>query len=357
MGSEYAFSMAVLEDGTMQAEWLTEAFARDFDLDPEGASELGVFSVVHPDDHAEADRALSQLRAGKEYLGELRLQTREGESMWTILYARPAMNGGFGRLLRVHGAAVDISDRKEAERRLEQGIDSLAQAMRDRAELQGRVIRSRGQDRPTDLDEEEGEPVDAMATASRRLEMLAGDLSDRRRTEELRETLGLVNQAAEHFRRMMVDLKPEQLDNEGIAAALWAYMEGARLQTGMNYRLENRLLAEPDESVQDLVYRIAQEALDNVRRHARAEHVEVLVATREGGVFVRVWDDGLGFTAQEVLPEHSGLVSMRERAQLAGGWCRVQSLPALGTKVEFWLPVAGTATSEPAIETIANWSA
>src|SRR5438552_3874920 len=141
------------------------------------------------------------------------------------------------------------------------------------------------------------------------------------------------------------------------AGALWAYMEGARLQTGMNYRLENRLLAEPDESVQDLVYRIAQEALDNVRRHARAEHVEVLVATREGGVFVRVWDDGLGFTAQEVLPEHSGLVSMRERAQLAGGWCRVQSLPALGTKVEFWLPVAGTATSEPAIETIANWSA
>ena len=89
-----------------------------------------------------------------------------------------------------------------------------------------------------------------------------------------------------------------------------------------------------------MLYRIVQEALANVRKHARASSVSVLLEERQGGFNVRVEDDGEGFATGEMgpLPGHLGLPGMRERAELAGGWSRVNSSPGAGTVVEAWVP-------------------
>jgi signal transduction histidine kinase len=66
-----------------------------------------------------------------------------------------------------------------------------------------------------------------------------------------------------------------------------------------------------------------------------------LVENRDGGIFFRVWDDGLGFTKHEVDPPRAGqlgFTSMRERVESAGGWLKIDTLPALGTRIEFWVP-------------------
>jgi signal transduction histidine kinase len=87
------------------------------------------------------------------------------------------------------------------------------------------------------------------------------------------------------------------------------------------------------------MYRIVQEALTNVRKHARASNVTVSLHQADAGYTALVTDDGVGF-APEVAeaPGHLGLASMRERAQVAGGWLRIDTAPGRGTTVEVWLP-------------------
>ncbi len=106
--------------------------------------------------------------------------------------------------------------------------------------------------------------------------------------------------------------------------------------------MEDGLVEEPSPELRTVLFRIAQEALANARKHARARTVRVELAEREGGVVLRVRDDGIGFRVGAVGPPvagHLGLPSMRERAQMAGGWCRVDSSPGAGTTVEAWVPL------------------
>jgi signal transduction histidine kinase len=90
-----------------------------------------------------------------------------------------------------------------------------------------------------------------------------------------------------------------------------------------------------------VAYRIVQEALANVRAHARASRVAVRLEEVDGGVLARVSDDGTGFLPGLVERRpagHLGLISMREQATMAGGWWRIASAPGMGTTVELWLP-------------------
>ena len=89
-----------------------------------------------------------------------------------------------------------------------------------------------------------------------------------------------------------------------------------------------------------ILYRLAQEALTNVRKHARASTAAVLLDERDGGYRLRVTDNGVGFKVEDAspVPGHLGLAAMRERAELAGGWLRIESAVDAGTTVECWLP-------------------
>ena len=87
-------------------------------------------------------------------------------------------------------------------------------------------------------------------------------------------------------------------------------------------------------------YRIAKEAMVNARKHAGARHVTVAIGRRDGGVEVRVTDDGKGIQPDDLRaqPGHLGVTSMRDRAEVAGGWLHVESPPEGGTVVRLWLP-------------------
>jgi signal transduction histidine kinase len=118
------------------------------------------------------------------------------------------------------------------------------------------------------------------------------------------------------------------------------YLDEAEQQTPLRYVLEDRLSIEPPEETSLIVYRIVQEALTNVRKHARAQVARVTLEDRDGGVLARVTDDGIGFSVETVTPApgHLGLTAIRERAELGGGWLRITSLSKAGTTVEFWIP-------------------
>jgi two-component system sensor histidine kinase UhpB len=157
--------------------------------------------------------------------------------------------------------------------------------------------------------------------------------------EELRET---ARSGAEDVRRIVRSLRPEALEDLGLASALAALATAFHDQAGapVERRLEAGL---PLSEEQELVfYRVAQEAITNVSRHARASRVEVQLGRAEAGVLLMVRDDGVGVTPPDNGPSH-GIRGMRERAMLIGAQLTIDRPPGGGTEVRLFLP-AGEAT-------------
>ena len=140
----------------------------------------------------------------------------------------------------------------------------------------------------------------------------------------------------------MFNLRPVALDRTGLAAALRAQLEPIQASAGLAFELENQLTTEPPPDTSLILYRIAMEALANVRKHAQARRVTVRLEDADQGWRVQIDDDGSGFIPPEggSEPGHLGLTAMRERAQMARGWWKVESRPGSGTRVSFWLPAA-----------------
>jgi signal transduction histidine kinase len=115
-----------------------------------------------------------------------------------------------------------------------------------------------------------------------------------------------------------------------------------RTMTGIEADIELHLPDDQAYEVKSIIFRQVAEALTNVEKHAAATRVRISVKERDGGIRGEVVDDGRGFVVSERdhLPGHLGLLALRERALLAGGWCEVTSEPGNGTKVEFWVPLA-----------------
>lgn len=149
----------------------------------------------------------------------------------------------------------------------------------------------------------------------------------------------VVEQAIARLRALLFELRPVALDREGLAAALRQYLHTMESE-GIGFSLETQLGVEPPLATRVLLYRLAQEALMNVRKHSGAERVDVRLEERGNGVALRVRDDGEGFEPERQTggSGHLGLVAMRERAELFGGWCRIESAPGSGTTVDVWVP-------------------
>ncbi len=141
-------------------------------------------------------------------------------------------------------------------------------------------------------------------------------------------------------RRLAVELRPTSLDTLGLEAALRACARELRALGGPEVDVFVALpmrLAPMDAT---LLYRVAQEALSNVARHARATHASVVVLGLEGAIDLVVEDDGAGFDPEWLAPEaRTGLTAMRERVAGAGGWWALEAAPGSGCRVHARLPV------------------
>ena len=181
--------------------------------------------------------------------------------------------------------------------------------------------------------------IQVMTAAGMRLQILRRSIDGAKQLDLLDELERTIQLSISRLRHLLFELRPPALDHEGLGPALRMYLEVADEQTSTSYRLEDRLTSQPSQATRVILYRIAQEVLTNVRKHAGADNATVTLAAREGGYYVRVVDDGVGFVNEVTAPRpgHLGLAAIRERAELAGGWLRVKSALGSGTTVEFWI--------------------
>src|SRR5207237_9948417 len=141
------------------------------------------------------------------------------------------------------------------------------------------------------------------------------------------------------MRALIFELRPESLEREGLVSALHKQADAANARHGIAVHVS--VVEEPEISLaaKEALYRIAQEALQNVAKHARAQSVELALEQIGSEVILRIKDDGRGFDADRSYPGHLGLQSMRERMAGVGGALHIQSSPGLGASVEARLPL------------------
>jgi two-component system, NarL family, sensor histidine kinase UhpB len=186
------------------------------------------------------------------------------------------------------------------------------------------------------LHDEAGQTLTAIALE---VERAASDGPPAQR-KQMAAVAGQLHASLDEIRRISRDLRPEALDDLGLVNALIALTSRADRQSGI--RIERRFAAQlpPLSTELELViYRVAQEAVTNVLRHARAAHCRVELEADDGAVELRISDDGVGMPSQRTSVETIGIEGMRERALLANGTLDIETAPGHGTQVTLRVPV------------------
>jgi two-component system sensor histidine kinase DegS len=158
--------------------------------------------------------------------------------------------------------------------------------------------------------------------------------------EEIEELADLAQASIRDIRRLIYDLRPVALDELGLVPALREHLARCEQEHGLVVQFAADEGERLPAAVETALFRIVQEAVNNVLRHAQAEHVHVTLTRDAGHVKLCVTDDGQGFDAQ--LPrsgKHVGLWSMRERVEQLGGQFEVRSVPGQGTTVVTVVPL------------------
>jgi PAS domain S-box-containing protein len=153
--------------------------------------------------------------------------------------------------------------------------------------------------------------------------------------EPLDYVLGLSEAALAEMRALIFELRPESLEQEGLVAALEKHAASLRARYGLVVDFRSGDGDEPDVplATKEALYRVAQEALHNVTKHARASQVQLRLACQDGCLVLEVQDNGAGFDPSGSFPGHLGLQSMRERTERLGGSLHIASDVGQGTRV------------------------
>src|SRR3712207_85096 len=166
------------------------------------------------------------------------------------------------------------------------------------------------------------------------------DAGSEKAHEPLRRALSLTRSNLEEARRSVLDLRAAPLEGRPLSEALKAFVDRWEAETGIGtrYRAVNGSRPLPPR-VEAALYRICQEALANVARHAEAGRVTVQLVATPDRVRLVVEDDGRGFDLSDVPEDRHGLVGMRERTKMLGGTLKVKSIPGAGTSIEATVPL------------------
>ncbi len=288
------------------------------------------FSIFYPPEDIAAGKPTWELQ---QAITDGRLEDegwrlrKDGTPFWanvviTALHDEHGQLRGFGKVTR------DMTERRMTEQAVVEGRRLLSHLV-EAQELERRRIAWDVHD----------DSIQAMVAVGMRLQLLAERVAPEHRPlvhqldEAVRGTVG-------RLRNLIVRLRPTSIEQHGLVHALSGYLDEVVAGWGLETSLRVALDCEPPTETAITIFRICQEALINVYKHAEATGVTVTLATCDNGTLVEVADDGVGIR-QDPLPRgqrHFGLLEMRERAETAAGWFTLAAGPDGGTTVRFWLP-------------------
>ncbi len=221
----------------------------------------------------------------------------------------------------------------------------LAAAAAERRRLLDQTVRGAEEERSRLALELHDGPIQRLTVLDLKLEHMRlkaerGDAESGRQL--LDDVSGGLRDEIQGLRKVMSQLRPPALDERGLEAALTDYVQAAATEWGLRYSVQADLPARLDPTTETVLYRVAQEGVQNVVKHARATTVTLTVAATNGTTSMSIRDDGVGFDGNQDAPkDHLGLIAMRERVEMGGGTLRVRSAPGSGTEIVVQVPTNG----------------
>jgi len=272
----------------------------------------------------------------------LRWKRKDGSRLWAEQINWPVVDES-GELVAIEGISRDITERKTAE-------DALIESRHLLRELTQSVMNAQEEERAR-IAREIHDELAQMLTAlridlsgiARRIPQEMDDLLTRTKVMDAH-----INLTVDVVRRISAELRPSVLDNLGLAAAVEWQVDEFRKRTGADTRLRvSPEGLELDEGRSVAVFRILQEALTNVARHADATRADISLTLSKGRLRLRVRDNGKGMATEKLDPTKAlGIAGMRERARLWGGDVRIESAKNAGTAVVLEMPSSGKMPDE-----------
>jgi PAS domain S-box-containing protein len=275
-------------------------------------------------------RVMEYIRHPTPGLKELKIRTRDGrmiETFWLVTCLPDGTRIWFGQ---------DITERNRVEKELREYSDSVQALSHRLLEVQEEECRHLARE----LHDEFGQVLATITLHLHAARGLAGAAAQPR----LDECAVLLRQAGDQVRNLALELRPATLDTLGLEAALRGLAQQHRKQTGADVQVVGHVSGMPlSPEMMTACFRVVQEALTNVVRHAAARQVWIELRQNESALEVVVRDDGRGFdksTVQEQATRRGrlGLLGMRERVEILGGSLEVDSQPELGTRIRASFP-------------------
>ena len=300
-----------------------------------------VTDLLHPDDRAEFAVNFQRVVSGQESMVDLNRRLRHRDGGYVRVEGRALPLKELGRIVGVLAEVHDTTERQRAE-------DELRESRHRLRALSRRLIGVHEEER-TRLSRELHDQIgQALSTVMMNLERLQrGGPDEEPDAPRLEDSIALVGEAVEQVRTLSFDLRPALLDDLGLAAAVTAYCRRQAERAGVALELD---IEEPEAplapELETVCFRVMQEAVTNVLRHAKAGYLKVTLRDRAGRLELTVCDDGCGFDARPAAPvpvdAHLGIIGMTERAELVGGHVEVESQPGEGTIVRAVFPHHGS---------------
>ena len=302
--------------------------------------ELGSQLYVDPDKRAEFVRLIEKQDVVLGF--ECELLRRDGAKIWASISSRRVC-GPDGKTLYYSGFVEDITERKQAEEASRETERILRQNENDLRSLAGRLIHNQEEERSRLARELHDDLVQRLAVFAIDIGRLEGELMDqpasvREKLREMKEGMVKISGDVHNLSRR---LHPSILDDLGLIKAVESECAGFSKREGIEvvFNHENILRVIPKD-VSLSLYRIIQEGLSNISKHACAEHISVSLKGIDHEVLLSVQDDGLGFDSAEVRGKPGlGLSSIRERVGLIQGELSIESQPGKGTRITVRVPL------------------
>jgi PAS domain S-box-containing protein len=323
-------------DGTV--EFVTPAATRILGYSAAEYAQLNSSELMHPDDAGRVRSKISQIvpRPGASVTDVHRMRHRDGSWRW--------IEGTATNLLHdpiLHCVVInfhDITERREAE-------DELANHRERLAALSRQLIATQEAERRHLARELHDEVGQALTGIKLNLKSLQAPMSAQKRGTTLQETMAVADQTLQQVRNLALDLRPSILDDLGLVAALRWCVDRQSRRAGFQVQFQaDPANCQPPPDISTTCFRVCQEALTNIARHANAQNVRVQLSQRGTELELLVQDDGCGFdvlAAREraARSDTLGLLGMEERSQLVGGQVEIVSEPLRGTTIRARFPV------------------
>ena len=311
---------------------VNRAYTRMLGYTLEDLSRISWMELVEPEDLVGILSSKVHIEQGENdcLTVEVRARHKEGRTIWTRL-TMGAVRGPDGDISYALGMLEDITDRKRAEAALQRKQEFLRQLL----EWQER-------DRKLIVYEIHDGLAQQLASARGQLAnyQQVVDKESPQAQAALAQAAGMVDRAAGEARSLISGLRPPHLDEAGVAAALEEMVATITRQGGPRIVLRcDPNLPRMVTSLENNVFRIVQEAVNNARKHSRSKTVRIELRVSGDRLRVRVRDWGVGFDAASVREGRYGLQGIRERAKLFGGRAAVESALGRGTRILVELPM------------------